>query len=331
MTTTRSAIDRMAAQAMPAREEMERIAPAGAREQGLTRILAQPRLRIVPAGSARRSWLPLQVAAAVLATVLVVVVVTVPALRGAATPAGGTATTSAPPADPFSAGGDAATLFEQLAERAAAQPPRTGQGPYDYGHFQRWDADIEPDAGGKPGTGGNTTDVEYWLSADRPGRIVTTETGQPPQTRGAEPDPRPQLPADPAALERVLSTHLVNPPSAEGWFTAAAGVELGEVVDPPVRAALLRLLAKQGDVTVAGPVTDPAGRAGVAVSTRPGPASGGDGSYEHTLIFDPETGAMLAEEHVQVEPSDTFPTAPMTIAYTVGLGAGRVDAIGERP
>jgi hypothetical protein len=178
---------------------------------------------------------------------------------------------------------------------------------------------------------GVTTDIEFWRSADRSGRIVTTETGQPQLVRGLLPDPGLQLPADPAALEGVLSGYRVGPPGADSWFAVVAQVGMNEVLDPPVQAALLRLLAKQGDMTVDGPVTDRAGRAGIAVTTRPTLDSGEEASTEHTLVLDPDTGAVLAEEYVDLATRDGVPTEPTTAIYVLGLGVGRVDAIGQRP
>jgi hypothetical protein len=335
MNRTRSAVDRMAAQALPTAEQLRRADPAPERE--LARILAQSRPHIAPGRSVRRrTWRPLLVVATV-GVVLGALMVLVPALRGSdpapAAVAPATPTTVAPPppseTDPLTydmtgVEPDPAALLRRLADRAVAQPPAPGTGQVAYVRSRagqiagdRPTADLQP-----------PTTTESWAAPDGANRSLLTGGGRQPETidnRG----PRknflpPPLPTDPVALEqRVRAVHAAMPPGAT-LPTSILFADLVSrwhilVVDPAVQAAYLRMLADQPDITVR------AGRHGVALKALDNDlVPNGD----TTLVLDPDTGALLDSE---TDLAGTPATPPGQQVYMEILETARVAAIGDHP
>lgn len=72
---------------------------------------------------------------------------------------------------------------------------------------------------------------------------------------------------------------------------------------PPLRAALYGAPALTPGVTLAGTVTDRAGRVGTAVAFT-------EVGIRNELIFDPETSELLAERRVLVDPTKSDLDAP---------------------
>ncbi len=90
---------------------------------------------------------------------------------------------------------------------------------------------------------------------------------------------------------------------------------------PPVRAAMLHLLASTGDVVYRGAVTDRAGRPGVEVSV--------DSDVRDTLIFDGHTGVLLAFEAVLLTQPSGLDIGPRAIRESVlYLDYGYTDQLG---
>jgi hypothetical protein len=331
-----SAIDRMAAQAVPTAEQLH--GADAAPDQELARILHQPRLRIAQTRSVqarsvqRRSWRPLLVVAAVLA-VLGVLVVVVPALSGsgAAPTAVAPATEPPLPADDepltyrtVGVETDPAVVLRGLADRAAAQPPPGGNGPVAY---------VRTRSGQVVAGAPESYQAESWAAPDGAGHTLLTRDGAPPEVVNEREATRnylpPTLSTDPAALERAVRGVYELPAEISGfpatlWFGELERRWSLLVVDPQIQATYLRVLATQDGITVAGEVTDRAGRRGVAVT-----AENTLGLGELTLIFDPDTGALLGTE---TGPPDHTPgTPPPPPTYTVWLKSAQVPAIGDRP
>lgn len=181
------------------------------------------------------------------------------------------------------------------------------------------------------------SDREIWLSADRPGQMVTRviETrpltpadagrAQPPAMPGA--DGRPQrlgatgsydiggerltraqllaFPTDPRAIyERVGALAGEGGRSAEGRLFDAIGTALRERPAPAaLRAGLYRALALVPGVQLIGTVQDRAGRTGTAVART-------EIGIRHELIFDPRTSELLADRQVLVDPARAEIDAP---------------------
>jgi hypothetical protein len=349
MNRTRAAVERMAAQAVPTPQQLHRADPTP--EQELAAILARPRLGIAPPPpTRRRSWRPVLVVCAVLA-VLGALVVLVPALHGGQAPTAvapdAPATTSAPPprGAPLSyrttgVETDPAALMRRLADRAAAQPapPRTGDISY-----------VRIQGGGRRLSDSNpgyyVYGSEFWSAPDGSWQMVGTPEGgppEPPMQHGPEEGtPRSSLSTDPAELERFLlatdkGVFYSPTPLAADWLSDLASRRQKEVLDPAVQAAFLRVIATKEGMTVAGAVTDRVGRRGVGVSAtlhNPPEIGGyptvGPESQDITLIFDPDTGALLDYEETAPAVSSEYPPVPEFFESYVE--SAWVHAFGDRP
>lgn len=137
------------------------------------------------------------------------------------------------------------------------------------------------------------------------------------------------LPTDVAALRDVIRAR------AEANGGGATNLEMFIIVGdllretvaaPDVRAALYRVVAALDGVELIGPVTDRIGRAGTAVAMT-GDGSGA-GRERRTLIFDPETSMLLAEEQVLLDKVDWLDAEPpLVIGYNTYLASEIVETI----
>ncbi|MGI5128062.1 CU044_5270 family protein [Pseudonocardia sp. CA-107938] len=326
--STRSAVDRMAAQRFPTDADLERIAPHTDRERRLDALLAQPRPTeagrdpALPVPS-RRS--PVLLAFAVVAIVVIGIVGGLRALPQRPTPAAppGCGTTQAP---------DAPTLLRALADCAQAQPALP-DGRFDYLHTLWWGPGLYE---GGSGEELGTVETWTWTAPDGSGRKesktprATSSTDLGPTGRG-----RTDWPTDVAALDAAIRDsrgHRTPLPAPETeWISAVAQIASNTVVSPQLQAALLRLLATKPGVTVDGPVTDHAGRAGVAVSV--------GGEYaglpaRHVLVLDPATGRILGTEEIVLASGNGVLLAappPAPAHYTLILGSTRVNTTTDKP
>jgi hypothetical protein len=97
-------------------------------------------------------------------------------------------------------------------------------------------------------------------------------------------------------------------------------------VTPRQRAALYEVAARIPGVELVGRVRDPAGRPGVAVAME----HPSDGTRE-TLVIDPETGILLAEEDVTLAKNFYGYPAGTVVGHSTYLVTRMVDAVGSRP
>jgi hypothetical protein len=118
-----------------------------------------------------------------------------------------------------------------------------------------------------------------------------------------------RLPTTPAALKRVLLSMLGperdgarSPAETARWLWNETLNMLAEwPLTPRTRAAAYRMLARLPGIRSIGRVTDPLGRAGVAVAR-----TGHDrefGVVERQYIFDPDTSAFLASQAILRTPT----------------------------
>ena len=264
--STRSATDRMAAQRFPTDADLERIAPSIDRQRRIDALLATPRrteLSNDVAVPALRRRSPVLLAFAVAAAVTIGIVVGVQAVPQRLAPA-------APlPGCGITQARDAATLLRSLADCAQAQPPLP-DARFDYLHVSQWGPGLY-----EGGTREELATMETWkwTAADGSGRQeskgprATSTTDLSPGERG-----RTEWPTDVAGLDAAIRADEAPPiPDMSArepdWIPAAGRIATYDVISPQQQAALLRLLAGKPDITIDGPVTDRAGRAGVAVST----------------------------------------------------------------
>ncbi|NPV09468.1 MAG: CU044_5270 family protein [Anaerolineae bacterium] len=132
------------------------------------------------------------------------------------------------------------------------------------------------------------------------------------------------LPTDPEALAvaiRAQAEH-ADPPVDAGMFVIVGDLLRQPGAPPELRSALYKVAAQIPGVELVGEVTDHAGRSGIAVAMR---TEFGGAAERFTLIFDPTTSALLAEERVLLEPADwTGANPPAIIGYETYLESGTV-------
>jgi hypothetical protein len=141
------------------------------------------------------------------------------------------------------------------------------------------------------------------------------------------PPERLDLPSDPDELYERLHDQARG--HSEGTNTQMFTLVRDGLLDPSAttpeqRAGLYEVAARIPGVRLDGRARDRAGRAGIAVSIRNDP----DRRRER-LIFDPETGVLLAEEAIALGDGYGY-RAGQTIGYAT-YTTGIVGAVGERP
>jgi hypothetical protein len=166
-------------------------------------------------------------------------------------------------------------------------------------------------------------DRRNWIAHGRPalGRPGTSETRIGPL--------RPlDLPSDPDALYRRLEQESVgHGNSTPDEMLQLVGNALRETnASPAQRAALYAVAARIPGVELVGAVTDALGRSGVAVAREDDHAK-----IRYTLVFDPKTAALLAEEQVVLPGNALGYPAGTRIGYATYVKSGIVDSLGARP
>jgi hypothetical protein len=243
----------------------------------------------------------------------------------------------------------AATVLKRTAQVARAQPPLTlGPGQYLYTRSEDVSAAVTV-AGGQTFAALEPHTREIWLNAAGEGRLHTV-TGRPtfitqrdraawiaagrPQiaTTGAHDDvlhgmPRVDIPADPDRAYAELQHQTAGFGAAQDneMFTLVGDNLRETAATPAQRAALYAVAARIPGVELEGPTVDPAGRRGVAVAM--------DDQARHirqTLVFDPESSRLLAEQETALPGASEFP-AGTRIESAVYLQTAVVDSPTERP
>jgi hypothetical protein len=136
------------------------------------------------------------------------------------------------------------------------------------------------------------------------------------------------LPTDVGALRRVIDARAAAGAGATDYerFTIVGDLLRETVGTPQLRAALYRVAAGLGGVALIGSVTDRAGRTGTGVEMTNGGSS--RGTERRTLMFDPVTSRLLAEEDVLIDQVDWLDAdPPLVIGYDTYLVSDIVDAI----
>jgi hypothetical protein len=163
-------------------------------------------------------------------------------------------------------------------------------------------------------------DRERWVAAGRP------DLTEPPSENKLSPTRPLRLPSEPDSLYLRLKRDAVGHGSglASEMFTLV-GDSLRETdATPAQRAALFEVAARIPGVELVGEVTDPAGRSGVAVAMS-------EQGVRETLIFDPKTSALLAEEEVALAGNRYGYSAGTRIGYAAYLTQAVVDSEKVRP
>ncbi|MEO7197932.1 MAG: hypothetical protein ABIZ50_05615, partial [Solirubrobacterales bacterium] len=137
------------------------------------------------------------------------------------------------------------------------------------------------------------------------------------------------------ALMAKMNERLKDMPSIEQstdamLFTRIEGL-LGETsLTPGQRSALLEVASGLEGIELTGNVTDAIGRPGVAVSMPLLALTPAGNGVRQTLVFDPETSALLATEDVATAENPRYPEGTL-LGHTTFLVRANVDELGERP
>ena len=136
------------------------------------------------------------------------------------------------------------------------------------------------------------------------------------------------LPTDVAALRRVIDERAAAGGGSTDYerFTIVGDLLRETVGTPQLRASLYRVAAGLSGVELIGSVTDRAGRIGTAVAMTINGSS--RGLERRTLIYDPGTAVLLAEEDVLLDKVDWVDAdPPLVIGYTTYLVSDIVPTI----
>ncbi len=311
----------------------------GRAEADLRRILASATAGPAPGTQPRRprSRLLAAAAAAVVAVSLAGVAFGGPGLLPAGSPAYAATpdqlTVLAPVSDAgLPAEADAASVLNAIAARAAALPDDIGNGRYARMESEGWAlwTRVEGDQVASEVVPQRST---VWAARDGSGRVVSRRDGPGTDTSTTDRDlPRGErsfmwalgsLSSNDAELARQLELgHPVGNGPAER-LVAITDLAAEQPLAPPVRAAVLRYLARTPGLAVAGIVADRAGRRGVAVyidTTMSGLPE------RRTLIVDPDDGQVLGSETLLTEDAGMLNVpVPSVISYTTFRGARYTD------
>jgi hypothetical protein len=185
----------------------------------------------------------------------------------------------------------------------------------------RWEAMGSPNMGTEP--------MDMWFQALPPG--ADPSAPQPAGSGSLHYEDVDSLPSEVAAMRDVIRARAeANGGGATNleMFTIVGDLLRETVAAPDVRAALYRVAAELDGVELIGPVTDRIGRAGTAVAMT-GDQSGA-GRERRTLIFDPETSMLLAEEQVLLDKVPWIDAEPpLVIGYNTYLASEIVETIPE--
>jgi hypothetical protein len=165
-------------------------------------------------------------------------------------------------------------------------------------------------------------DRQAWIAAGRP------DLAEPPTESRTGPQEPLDLPAEADALYTRLERESAG--HSEGvhqeMFTLVGDALRETNATPEQRAALYEVAARIPGVELLGETQDRAGRTGLAVAIR-NPADG----VRQTLIFDPETAALLGEEEVALPGNGFGYPAGKAVGFATYFGWSVVESLQERP
>lgn len=229
------------------------------------------------------------------------------------------------------AGTDAPGVLREIAARTAALPDTTGGGTYAFVATRDWDLFSRIDNDERVTSEVVERRTSTWTASDGSGRLLRRYR-VPWQRTHVDDETLPagglglmwplrSLSADDETLARQLGEgHPAENGPAER-LVAVKDAYRQMPLPPAVRAAVLRYLADTPGITLAGRVTDRAGRAGIAVAL--------DSDYSglptrYTLILDPGDGRLLGSEDMLTTTAGKLNVrVPCVIGYTVYLDGSR--------
>jgi hypothetical protein len=191
--------------------------------------------------------------------------------------------------------------LNRFAESLVAAPFEAHKARYEYTDIRAWEADTQAQFATGPvdTVTVSVQRIKHWTNTVDSGRsyAVDEAKGCPPETddtwtaREAGPWDGP-LSSDPDAVHRQL----LGPPPNSGidLFGQIGQLYGARIVPLETRRGILRMLARQPNITVHQGVPDQSGRIGIAVVTTLSPPFPPNRPLRKTLIFDPATGDLLA-------------------------------------
>ncbi|GAA4731209.1 hypothetical protein [Phytohabitans rumicis] len=265
-----------------------------------TEVPTDDATREVGTSRRRARWTALGAVAATLVVLLTAAVVSLPWRDGeSGAPVPVTADEPSAAAGPPSAKAD----LDRFANNIVASPFEARKAVYEYTDIRVWEADPQAlSATGPVDTVTVTVSVrriKHWTNTVDSGRMFAVDEakGCPAETddtwtaREAGPWDGP-LSSDPDAVRRQL----LGPPPNSGidLFGQIAQLYGARIVPLETRRGILRMLARQPNITVHQDVSDQNGRTGIAVVTTLSSPVPPNTTLRKTLIFDPATGNLLA-------------------------------------
>lgn len=166
-------------------------------------------------------------------------------------------------------------------------------------------------------------DRQRWIAAGRP-NVYEGDTRSMRLERQRASD----LPSEPGALfERLEAEARGHSEGTHRQMFTRLGDYLRETnITPEQRAALYEVAARIPGVELVGAEHDPVGRKGIAVAME----QRSDG-VRHTLVLDPATGTLLAEERVTLENNFYGYPAGTVVGHSTYVETRMVDRVGARP
>ncbi len=165
-------------------------------------------------------------------------------------------------------------------------------------------------------------DRQRWIAAGRP--VLREGNG----STKLEKQPPSDLPTDPdalfARLEDAARGHSKG--TYVEMFTLVGDAFRETNVRPAQRAALYEVAARLPGVELVGQVRDSVGRQGVAVAMEER-----DDGIRHTLVIEPKTGTLLAEEQATLAKNVFRYPAGTVIGRSTYLDTRMVTAVGAQP
>ncbi|GAB3210849.1 CU044_5270 family protein [Marinactinospora thermotolerans] len=255
---------------------------------------------------------------------------------------------------------DAGEELRELAERAAARPATAGEGEVAYVRLSRWNLTLSQDLDtGEEGWGIAPVDEQVWRSPDHTGRVV--ERPRPAEHLAGDRGPIDAL-FEPEATEYEWShpdeglqfswapgTLAEDPDTLRRQLAEGDGIENAEVdtaevfyglqrlyqempVSPGEQERILRMLAEDDGVRLAGQATDREGRTGVLFVAEDRLFSEG-GTLQRRIMFDADTGMPLYHETVAMEgdTTDIADGSPVVNEYVVLVESAWVREVGDLP
>lgn len=330
--TSKGAVERMARQRFPSDEQLRELQQGHQPSWLFDQVSESLSEASAGAGSRVHGRRRALVSAGVAAIAVVGAVIAVPKLMA---PPDYVATPPLLQYASISMEGSASDMLTELADKARRQPPPPGTGRYHYVHTRVWLLHTDRTTDMRIiDTGVQEGQREQWIAADGSGRIEHTIGGERTRWSGTYGPGQGAAPRLEGSNEDSLRSQLLRQGRGHttgDWFDTVGQLWSQQVVTPQLQSALLRVLADQPGIAMAGMTTDRAGREGVAVSTEIEQTHPIVPEMRYVLVFDQDTGMLLDYEQIALRAGHFPIQAPATIGYYLWIGSGYTPDTTTRP